>query len=530
VTVSSFWERTKSGGDECPKYLLGDFAFAIWDEKRQRLFCARDHVGIKSFYYYLTEDTFIFGNDIRVLLQNSEIPKEINEKAIVNYLYDLEDQSQTFIKHIKPLKPAAILTVTSATVDTAEYWCAEDSEKIGYETESEYVDKLYSLLKDAVKARCRSIYPMSSHLSGGLDSSSIAVLAARELKKEHKKLHTFNWVFAPNAKIDDLDHHEWSLSREIAEREKMEHHYVSLTPEDLLHYYKTQNIAMNDKQYIWYEFIVRKEAAKKGVRTILSGWGGDELITNSGSALVAGYFGKGEVWKALRILWKESGVSPRPLRSFLGKCYHQLFTAYLPDKWYKRLRGMKQYEWDVLQCTTEGFHQRVGKISLPENIVLRKSVRENQLSRFYQGHLQNRIDSWQSSSFADRIEYRYPLLDKRIVEFALGIPEELFRKNGYGRYLFRKSTQRFLPDKVCWWNDKSEPVRVSKLFDLMKEANVRWSTSIDDKNAINSYINLDTLLSYIEKTEREWGETNEDIRLERLMITYRSIAVNEMMV
>ena len=141
------------------------------------------------------------------------------------------------------------------------------------------------------------------------------------------------------------------------------------------------------------------------------------------------------------------------------------------------------------------------------------------LAYFNDGHLQGRIDSWSSSSFSNRIEYRYPLLDKRIVEFVMGVPPELFVHNGTGRHLFRSAIKGLLPEKVLWSNSKQEPHRVNRLISLLHTACKEEICHIK-KNGLNSkYIDLQQLNKMSERTlETEGMDT---IVLEN----YLSIAV-----
>ncbi len=85
-------------GEKCPEHLLGDFAFAIWDEKEEKLFCARDHMGIKPFYYYLNDDIFVFGTEIKALFDVPNVPYQLNKIKVALYLMDIEDNKLTFYR------------------------------------------------------------------------------------------------------------------------------------------------------------------------------------------------------------------------------------------------------------------------------------------------------------------------------------------------------------------------------------------------------------------------------------------------
>ena len=208
----------KKWGEECPKYLLGDFAFAIWDKKKQKLFCARDHVGVKLFYFCLMEDLFIFSNDIKGVLSHPLTSHELNDNIVAAYLKDegIHTKRETFFENIYKVPAATSLTVKLTDINEVQYWSIEKSQTIRYDSSQEYIQKLKELFDSAVEMRLRTMYPVSSHLSGGIDSSPISVLAARKLKKKNHKLYAFNWIRIPE-KSDEFELEAWSFSRRIAE-------------------------------------------------------------------------------------------------------------------------------------------------------------------------------------------------------------------------------------------------------------------------------------------------------------------------
>ena len=121
--------------------------------------------------------------------------------------------------------PATTMRVKHNSFYKKIYWRAEDSPKVKFDTVDEYIQRLRELLNSAVQVRARSVFPMASHLSGGLDSSSIAVLAARIVKLKNTKLYAFNWVPAPDVD-DDPEYYEWSYSHRVSGQENISHKYV----------------------------------------------------------------------------------------------------------------------------------------------------------------------------------------------------------------------------------------------------------------------------------------------------------------
>ena len=172
-------------GENCPKHLLGDFVFGIWDNKENKLFCARDHMGVKPLYYYLNENIFLFSTEIKALFNLSEVPRELNEKKLALYLNrDILDKEQTFYKDIKSLPAAHFLKITSEKFTKEIYWKLDPNLDLKMDSEEDYAKAFKDIFTEAVRCRLRSHYPIGFELSGGLDSSSIVCMAKKILKQE----------------------------------------------------------------------------------------------------------------------------------------------------------------------------------------------------------------------------------------------------------------------------------------------------------------------------------------------------------
>jgi len=495
----------KKWGEECPKHLLGDFAFAIWDEKKEQLFCARDHVGIKPFYYHLTDDVLVFSNDIRGLIVHGEISKIINDEAVAIYLTkgELWHPEMTFFETIQKLPPATSLIVSSKKMSKKIYWKAEDSPKIKFNSLEEYSVKLRELLEDSVKKRLRSEKPIASHLSGGLDSSTISVIAARDLHLQNKILQVYNWVQAPKEE-DDSEYYEWANSRKISEIENIEHHYIDFSEVELSDILKNNDIAVNDPVGIWYEFLVRQEAQKGDVQTILSGWGGDELITYSGYAYCSDMLRQGKIISSMKGLYNESKKEKNILKKFILNFYYKLVVPFFPIWLYCYLPKIKCESVNYLQCANLTFREKISDILISTTHYDEKSIHTDQLDLYNNGHIIHRIEAWASAGLKERIEYAYPLLDKRIVEFSLGVPSQLYKQKGIGRFLFRHAISNLLPENIRWGDFKLETNRVDLLIKIEKDALRNWLKTFKKTNSpqyTNIYIDYILLKSKIQSLD-----------------------------
>ena len=185
-------------GETCSEHLLGDFVFAIWDKKKKILFCSRDHMGIKPFYYYLDEKVFAFGTEIKALFSIPEVKHDLNELKIGLYLKrDGTDKHLTFYKDILSLTAANYLLVNQNFTLKKMYWKLDPESRIVMDSDEEYFKAYQEIFTEAVNCRLRSAFPIGSDLSGGLDSSSVVCMAKQLLdkKKSKTKLETFSQVF-----------------------------------------------------------------------------------------------------------------------------------------------------------------------------------------------------------------------------------------------------------------------------------------------------------------------------------------------
>ena len=192
-------------GEECLQKFHGMFAFAIWDKRKNILFCARDRIGIKPFYYYYDGHQLIFASEIKAILAAGGVNAEANMEALQDYVtfqFCLHDK--TLFKNIKKLEPGfqliAHLDNNNAVIKVRQYW--DVSYDINdHQDESYFVDHLASLLEDSIHQHLRSDVPLGAHLSGGLDSSAVACLAAPIL--EGITFKTFTGAFKHGQQFDE---------------------------------------------------------------------------------------------------------------------------------------------------------------------------------------------------------------------------------------------------------------------------------------------------------------------------------------
>lgn len=483
--------------EDCPKYLIGDFVFAIWDKTKHQIFCARDHLGVRPFYYHLADPLFVFGNDLKGMVAHPAISTILSDKAVANFLVNgiLNSRTQTLFNDIQKLPPAHSMTVSADSVLIQKYWRPADSPKVKLADTEEYAHRLKELVEQAVYDRLRTDYPVTSHLSGGLDSSSIAVIAARKLQKEKKQLLAFNWLHKPR-EFEDAQNFEWANSIAIASVENIKHSYISMDAEGIAEYMRDNSVAYGDTAGLWYENLVRKAAQQQGSRTILSGWG-DELATYHSKAYWANMLCEGNLLELFKGIFFTSNGRKKRIKPALRMLYHSVLTAFVPRRLYHLVPKSKTYESDFpFQVIKDNFLPSILQEELACRDVTpqpRPTIKMEMLDYLQNGNLQGRMESWASGAFKSRIEYSYPLLDKRVVEFVLGVPAIHFVHNQTGRYLFRKAMEGIIPNEILWEPKKAEQNRVGRLVDISIVAFRQLIKELQQEKVNSSYIDLNRL-------------------------------------
>jgi asparagine synthase (glutamine-hydrolysing) len=262
----------------CLDHLLGDFAFAIWDNNNRTLFCARDHFGIKPFYFYTHAQTFAFASEIKALLALEEIPDQLNEVRIADYLsFSLNDPRITSYRDIWRLPPAHILTLQ---VDDApqerQYWQLDPNREICHASDEDYAQEYRHHFLEAVRCRMRSAFPIGAHLSGGLDSSSVAC-SARHLSLEMRQdpIHTFSHTY-PDVPASD----ESEFIRKVLAQDHFIHHDIRGDVLGALTEWENLFAAVDDGLIgnAYFNWIINRAAQKSGVRILMSGFDGDTVV------------------------------------------------------------------------------------------------------------------------------------------------------------------------------------------------------------------------------------------------------------
>ena len=446
-------------GEACPGKLLGDFAFAIWDGRERRLFCARDPIGIKPFYYYLNGERFLWASEPRQIFQDASISRQPNLALIGRYLLDdFSEREETLYTGVTRLPPAHSLTCNGEEIQKRQNWDVNPSKEIRYRTDEEYAEHFLALFRDAVKSRLRSNGPVGAWLSGGLDSSSIVCMAQKLYQEggiENKGFETFSNVF-DELPCDERPYIEaavrkWNLTANTFVHEEnvasVDIHKVHCYP-DVLY----------DPTLCMFEPAL-KSAGQKGIKVILNGIGGDDL-------LASGFYHLADLLRRLRLRDLVAQVKAdaatyekRPLDLLLSSA----LTPLIPHPIKIALRGMfKPIHGNGIPPLLK--RDFVKKFRLKDQ--LRREAPLRRFPTLSQQQIYNGLCSgWNTNVglsifdlFTTRfsLEERYPFFDRRLVEYLLAIPEE----------------QR-------WWHDRPKTILRNAMQDILPEAIRQRKTKTD---------------------------------------------------
>jgi len=422
-------------GESCLNKFNGMWAFAIFDCNKQELFVARDRFGIKPLYYFWDEKKFIFGSEIKALLQ-CDLVRKPNDKIIYDYLVNglLDHTEETFFEGIKRLMPAHYMVVKGNGIEIKKYWSVPKiNRNIDFSSQNneEYAQKFYNLLKDSVRLRLISEVPVGTCLSGGIDSSSIVSIINKFLSSNvetreviGEKQKTFSAVYS-DKKVDEREYIE-----EVAKATRVEKNYI-FPSADMFWKEIKKLVYHQDEPFtstsIYAQWNVMKLARKK-VTVLLDGQGGDELLAGYLS-----YYGifllnllrKKEMLHFIKELVSGLDIAMSFFPQYFGRSGKRTAIKEILNKEFlARFGSEKKEEWKTSELV-DVLYKDLTTYSIPQ--LLRYEDR---------------------NSMAFSLEARVPFLDYRIVEYVFSLPITQKIRNGWTKFVLRNAVRGVIPKKI----------------------------------------------------------------------------------
>ncbi len=446
--------------EKCPEYLLGEFVFIIWDEQQQQLFCARDHFGIKVLFYSQTEQGAMLSNEPNAFFTTNWIKKELNERWLIETLWGQGPSTRMSPFENIHLFPAAhSMVINQSGVQLLRYWSLQDSEQWRNLTDEEQIAELKTRFKKAVKTRLDSAYPLGSQLSEGLDSNGVAGYAAQMLGEQ--SLYTFSYQCE---QLTDHNRDVWGQTyQDIYEMLDMHENLKPVWSESPISEQQQQKEIEQLNQNLGCGFMAMHGfihhmplAEKLGVRTLLSGWGGDHCVTAYGDYYESELFSQLK-WRKLHQLLKDKllrGRGGKPHRVWI-----QLLLKHIAPpikQWLSRHRGgLEAALWQRSKSTLLS-QKYIKKYQCKKQLLdfvnnyQRHTVKSHHIRELFDVGVEWRLIGSELTARKYRIEYRYPMLDVPLVEFAYNMHPYLKVYKGTERYMFRRVLEGVTTKRIQW--------------------------------------------------------------------------------
>ncbi len=432
-------------GERVLEKLRGMFAFAIWDEKNKELFAARDPLGIKPFFYFFNGTKFIFSSETKSLFQSGEIPLEFDPISVLDFFrYRFAPAPHTVIKNVYKIPPAHFLKLKNGQLIVKRYWESGQCEPLEYE-ESNLEEELLTRLEESVRLQMVSDVPLGAFLSGGVDSSLIVALMARNSKE---KIQTFSIGFEKGTGVD-----ESRYARELAQAIGTDHHEYILTEKDLE---SVDKILSNMTEPVADPTIlptaILSQFARQHVKVVLTGEGGDELF--------AGY---NRYKSVLYSQWVQSApkLLQTPLTYILRKAGKGDTFKQIPnlnsENWFRFNQDFKPEQMEPLfknlDSTTlnDSYLMGLGQVPIgtcpKPQVDLLNSILNLETETALAERLLMKVDM---ATMGASLEARPPFLDHTLVDFVSKIPAGNKIKFFKGKYILRSIASKLIPKEIAW--------------------------------------------------------------------------------
>jgi asparagine synthase (glutamine-hydrolysing) len=521
-------------GPACLEKLRGMFGFAIWDENKKALLLARDRVGIKPLYYHLTNKSLVFASELKAILADPAVGREIVPELIDRFLtFMYLPGEDTLLRGIRKLLPGHYLMVMDGKVTLKQYWDLQFDEPYRKLSTKQAEAELLDLLEETIRLHMIADVRVGVLLSGGVDSSGVLSFAA---KNTDKAISTFTVGFADEGFAD-----ERPFARLAADKFATHHHEMTISARDFADFLP---------RYVWHmeepvceppaiALYYVSQRAREHVKVLLSGEGGDEAF--------AGYSNyRNLVW--LERL-KRCGSAPNaalaggmslasvlPGGSRLAKYVH-LMSATFPDYYYSRTSNPYRTTGNGVGHVYSGdFHSAVDR------------ARSVQPVRLLQEHMRGRdtlntmlyIDTktWlpddllikaDKMTMANSLELRVPLLDHRVLEFAASLPPTLKLNGRSTKYILKRALSRNIPETILNRKKSGFPVPYETWLrrDLRE---IAWEVLTDTRTISRGYFRRDAVERMLQANDTGTNYSKEIFSLLTLELWQRTFLERESVV
>ena len=441
-------------GRACVERFRGMFAFAVWDRGARKLFCARDRLGIKPFYYWHDGRTFVFGSEIKSLLEHPAVSAELEEGALAEHLaLGYSSGERTLFRGVKRLMPGHTLELDSeGRLDIRQYWDVPLPSSSERRSEQEWIEDCRARFEKSVEQRLMADVPLGMFLSGGVDSGSVAAVIKRLADGPVK---TFSVGYA------EQQYSELEYARQVAERIGTDHHEIRVGADDFFGALP-ELIWHEDEPIVWPSSIPLhfvSKLAEQQVKVVLTGEGADELFAGYAryrfylmNQRYAGAYGMMPSFarRMIRGAVEGSPLLRADLRRKLGHTIlgrESTFESLYIDNFQAAFSEREQA--DLLLRAADagdahGSYVKWWKASEGARPLQRMLYTDMKT------YLVELLMKQDQMSMSASIESRVPFLDHSFVEFAAGVPDDLKLRGSTGKYIFKKVAESLIPHDIIY--------------------------------------------------------------------------------
>ena len=499
-------------GEKCLGLLNGQFAVAIWDKKEEKLFIARDRVGIRPLFYTVADGVFYFASEIKALFRNAEVKRELNPENLAQiYTFWTAITPSTAFRNISELSPGHYLTFGKEGLTVRKFWELSFSGSDSAVSPSDALDGFNELFTNAVRIRLRADVEVAAYLSGGIDSST-TVAYIKDI--EPGVLNTFSIGF------EDKDFDESKFQEEAVRYLNTNHRAISCT---------SKEIAEAFPRVVWHSetpltrtaptpmLILSKLVRDNNIKVVITGEGSDEILAGYDifrEAIIRRFWASQPGSSLRPTLLKKiypdiphlRNASPNILKMFFGyrleDTANPLYSHLL--RW-NNSNHIKKHFSDHLRNSVNGYDPLADLADrLPESFMQWSPLARAQwleTTVFMSGYLLS--SQGDRMAMANSVEGRYPFLDYRVIEYCSSLPDKL-KLNGLNeKYLLKKLMTGRIPESIVKRPKQPYRAPISSVF-MGKERPDYVETMLSEKMTrlagIFSYESVAALLAKVEKT------------------------------
>lgn len=464
-------------GEKCAEMLNGIYAFVIWDSMRQHIFACRDRFGVKPFFYTQLEDTMVFASELKALFAYPGITPKLDKTGLCELfaLSPARTQGVGVFKDIQELRPARYMIINRNKTVIKQYWSLKSGKhKDNY---PDTIDRVRSLVCDTVRRQLISDVPIATFLSGGLDSSVITAIGAREMAAKGEILSTYSFDYEDNSKYFKASHFQPDSDTKWVPRMVEEfntNHTYLVCPNHMLTELLEEALLAKDlpgMADVDASLLYFCREVKKNHTVVLSGECSDEIF--------GGYpwFHKKECFEADIFPWSMD---------------MEMRTMLLKDEVKKELK--------ITEYVREAYERTIGETPLLQGENGQEKRRREIAYLNLKWFMQTLLDRMDRTSMRSGLEARVPFADHRIIEYMWNVPWEMKCHNGVVKGLLRAAGEKYLPMDVLYRKKSPYPKTYDPAYEkLVKKALLEVLSnsnapicSLLDRKKVRSFMNSPT--------------------------------------